>query len=226
MAIATAHEACGFVPDRGIQGRWWRRLSCWTWGHHVDNAAFRQAAGLSRRCRCGSAYLAEDGSETRVRHTLSCFFGHHTYERLTNRHEHHEYVCVHCGHPLLFHRDADPYTARARFAKKVRYLCGLFGHRVRHVAGRNGFAEYACGCGHTFLKPNAALAHVRHPLACVARGHYVRFVERRAGFAEYVCSTCGHPFCFADPDVLRRSRRGLPHAPMLSQSRPSGRFSP
>ena len=41
-------------------------------------------------------------------------------------------------------------------------------------------------------------------VACVARGHYVRFVEHRAGFAEYVCTTCGHPFCFADPGDGRR----------------------
>ncbi|HEX5109778.1 MAG TPA: hypothetical protein VFV95_15105 [Vicinamibacterales bacterium] len=203
MAFATAGDTCGLVSDRPVQGRLWQRLSCRTWGHHVDNASFRSAASRSRRCRCGAEYLAEDGTTTRVRHTLSCFLGHHTYERLTNRHEQHEYVCIRCGHPLLFHRDADPYGGRPLFAKKVRYLCGLLGHRVRRVASRNGFSEYACSCGHTFLKPDTGLAHVRHPLACVARGHYVRFVERRAGFAEYVCATCGHPFCFADPDERR-----------------------
>ncbi len=38
------------------------------------------------------------------------------------------------------------------FKKKVRYLCGLFGHRVRHVTTRDGYEEFACFCGHSFLK--------------------------------------------------------------------------
>jgi hypothetical protein len=75
------------------------------------------------------------------------------------------------------------------------------GHRVHEVAERNGCVEYACRCGHTFLKPVNGLTRVTHPLACVARGHFIRFVERRAGYAEYVCRTCGHPFCFAYPDT-------------------------
>ena len=61
-------------------------------------------------------------------------------------------MCVRCGHPLLFHEDVDPYTTRLTFQKKVRYLCGLFGHRVDTVATRDGFVEYACHCGHTFLR--------------------------------------------------------------------------
>lgn len=179
---------------------WWERLSCRLWGHRVHNAVFRQETIDGRRCRCGVPYLFENGSDTRVRHTLSCFLRHHTYERLTDRHAHHEYVCIRCGHPLLFRSDTDPYAARSQFRKKVRYLCGLFGHRVHTVAERNGCVEYACGCGHTFLKPVNGLARVTHPLACVTRGHLIHFVERRAGFAEYVCRTCGHPFCFAYPD--------------------------
>jgi DNA-directed RNA polymerase subunit RPC12/RpoP len=133
-----------------------------------------------------------------VRHTLSCFLGHHTYERLSNRHGHHEYVCVQCGHPLLFPADRDPYAAHARFGKKVRYRCGLFGHSQVHlVATRDGFQEYACVCGHTFLKAEAALTRITHPLVCILAGHFIRFVAHRRGYGEYVCRNCGHPFCFA-----------------------------
>lgn len=197
MQTAAAPHA-GLETDVSAR-HWWTSVSCRVWGHHVHNALFRRATAPGRRCRCGAGYLFEDGSPTRVRHTLSCFFRHHTYQRLTDRHGHHEYACIRCGHPLLFRADADPYDGRPLFAKKVRYLCGLFGHRVHTVTRRNGGVEYACGCGHTFLRPVNGLTRVTHPLACVARGHLVRFVERRAGFAEYVCRTCGHPFCFASP---------------------------
>jgi hypothetical protein len=178
------------------------KFACFLWGHHVDNHVFKQASGDGRRCRCGSAYLAEDRSITRVRHTLSCFLGKHDYEKLADRHGCHEYVCRQCGHPLLFDAARDPYAASPNFKKKVRYLCGLFGHRVRHVVTRDGLEEYACFCGHSFLKSveEAAPSHVdklRHPAICVMSGHFIRFLARRGGYAEYVCVNCGHPFCFA-----------------------------
>src|SRR5262245_57306925 len=189
-AALTAH------PTR--RWSWLDRISCALWGHHVDNHRFRASSTHhGRTCRCGAAYLPHDGSATRVRHTLSCFLGHHTYERLTDRDGHHEYVCVQCGHPLLFAADRDPYARATIFDKKVRYLCGLFGHRVREVTRRDGFVEYACGCGHTFLRSEADLEVVRHPAICVAAGHWIRFVTSRAGYTEYVCKHCGHPFCFA-----------------------------
>ena len=175
------------------------QLTCLLVGHAVDNRVFTAAASGDRRCACGSPYLAEDGRLTRVRHTLSCFLGHHTYQRLTGRDDYHEYVCVQCGHPLLFRADRDPYTAEAHLDKKVRYLCGLFGHRVERVATRNGMVEYACFCGHTFLRRRDDVTTVHHPMRCVLFGHWIRFVTSRAGFAEYVCVHCGHPFCFADP---------------------------
>ena len=109
------------------------KLWCIVLGHHVDNRAFKRESSHERTCRCGARYLREDRSLTRVRHTLSCFFGHHTYERLTVRDGHNEYVCVQCGHPLVFRDDHDPYRGQARFEKKVRYLCGLFCHRVEAV---------------------------------------------------------------------------------------------
>ena len=112
------------------------RLSCFVWGHHVDNHVFKQAQGDGRKCHCGADYLAEDGSLTHVRHTLSCFLGKHDYEKLADRDGCHEYVCTQCGHPLLFDAEHDPYAATPPFKKKVLYLCGLFGHRARHVTTR------------------------------------------------------------------------------------------
>lgn len=191
----------------------------------MDNAAFRIGASGDRRCRCGAEYLREDGSLTHVRHTLSCFLRHHTYTRMADRDGVDEYVCVRCGHPLVFTADADPFdcgttpprgttlkgrTTHRTFTKRVRYLCGLFGHRVAAVAGRDGFFEYACHCGHSFLKLQAGARTIRHPLVCFFRAHRVRFLTRRQGYAEYVCDDCGHPFCFADPrdpaEVAKRLR--------------------
>jgi hypothetical protein len=175
------------------------RLSCTIWGHHVDNHAFGERGHADRQCRCGEWYLRTDGSLTRVRHTLSCFLEHHTYVRMAHRDAHNEYICVQCGHPLLFAAPADPYASTGQFKKKVRYLCGLFGHRVHRVTSRHGFVEHACDCGHSFLKDERPRRVIRHPLVCVMAGHFVRFVSARAGYDEYVCRNCGHPFCFAQP---------------------------
>ena len=179
-----------------------RLMACWCalWGHQVDNRRFGTSEPKpSRHCACGSAYLVEDGSFTHVRHTLTCFFGHHTYTKLIDRADHREYVCVQCGHPLVFERHRDPYANSAIFNKKVRYLCGIFGHHVHVVGDRDGFREFACHCGHTFLKPlHHAQLHITHPPICVASGHRIRFVARRGGYAEFVCRDCGHPFCFAN----------------------------
>jgi hypothetical protein len=182
------------VPTRLT--RLWRRLSCAAFGHHVDNHAFR-TQGRARSCRCGAPYLRADGSLTRVRHTLSCFLGRHTYTALIDRDGCREYVCVQCGHPLLFANGQDPYRGRARFEKKVRYLCGLFGHRVRLVAKRDGWREFACHCGHSFLKGGGQNRIIRHPLVCVVLGHFIHYVTTRGGHDEFVCVNCGHPFCFA-----------------------------
>lgn len=174
------------------------RLSCWVWGHVVDNQVFQRTPGRVRRCRCGAEYLREDGAATHVRHTLLCFLRHHTYVRLADRDGVHEYVCVRCGHPLVFPAAADRFAARERFTKKVRYACGVFGHRVSAVTRRDGYVEYACHCGHSFLKPTAGEHTVRHPLICFFTAHRISFVGRRGGHAEYVCKDCGHPFCFAE----------------------------
>jgi DNA-directed RNA polymerase subunit RPC12/RpoP len=140
------------------------QLSCALWGHVVNNDVFRRMTGPRRRCRCGTSYLAEDGSLTHVRHTLSCFLQHHTYVRLADRDGVHEYVCVRCGHPLVFPAEHDRFAERDRFTKKVRYACGFFGHRVKAVATRDGFVEYACNCGHSFLRESGQEQTNRHPL--------------------------------------------------------------
>jgi hypothetical protein len=172
------------------------RLSCALWGHHVDNHVLAHSS-FDRRCRCGEVYLRRDGSITRVRHTLSCFLGRHTYRVLADRDGCREYVCVQCGHPLVYAHDDDPYAQSSVFRKRVRYLCGVFGHRVAAVSTRDGRVEYACHCGHSFLMERGGLQTIRHPLVCVVLGHFVRHVTARAGYDEFLCVNCGHPFCFA-----------------------------
>lgn len=185
-----------------VRSRGWRAglhaVTCALFGHRVDNREFAQAPGPERRCGCGEEYLPQDGGDTRVRHTLSCFFRRHTYVRSGTRQGHHEYMCVQCGHPVLFRVDRDPYARAERFGKKVRYLCNLFGHDVHTVCQRQGFTEYACDCGHTFLRPQPGLARVTHPPACTVAGHFVRFLEHRDGYAEFRCRNCGHTFGFAE----------------------------
>ena len=174
-------------------------LWCAIWGHAVDNRAFAREARCCTRCR--GPMLADDDASVRVGHTLSCFLRHHTYREVTRRHGHTEYACVRCGHPLLFESHADPYAGRPGFTKKVRYLCGLFGHRVHAVTQRDGGTEYACHCGHSFVHQPERRGLVRHPLSCVLLGHRITFVESRGGYSEYACRTCGHPFLFTTPHM-------------------------
>ena len=167
-------------------------LGCLLFGHAVDNHLF--AGQATRRCGCGERILSPRGDETRVRHTLSCFFGGHHYVPIGERDGHREYVCFPCGHPLLFREECDPYAGRTQFTKRVRYLCNLLGHRVHKVSDRGGHSEYACGCGHSFLIPARQAAVVWHPAVCVFAGHFVSFVGRRAGYEEFRCRNCGHTF--------------------------------
>ena len=178
-------------------------LICLIWGHAVDNRVFVEAG---RACtRCGKTCLRDDPTPVRIGHTLSCFLGHHTYEPVGARDGHMEYACLQCGHPLLFPHDADPYSRRERFEKRVRYLCGLLGHHVHRVGERNGGVEYACHCGHSFVHQPDRRSLVRHPMSCVLLGHWVSFVRPRADFSEYACVTCGHPFLFAQRRVRMAS---------------------
>ena len=174
------------------------RLLCGVWGHAVQNEVYERG---ERACtRCGRPMLRDDGRVVHVGHTLGCFFVKHTYERVADRHGHTEYACVRCGHPLLFAVGHDPYADRGIFDKRVRYLCGLFGHRVHPVTERDGGTEYACGCGHTFVHHPAERTLVRHPLRCVLLGRWIAFIERRGRFSEYACRACGHPFLFKSAD--------------------------
>ena len=182
----------GPAPRRRI----YPRLVCALFGHQVSNRVAAGERGTSPRCRCGADYLGENNTETRVSHTVSCFLRGHTYAKAVTRNGHHEYVCTLCGHPLLFKVDDALYGRKETFHKKVRYLCNLFGHRVHKVTERNGLTEYACHCGHSFLKRERGSAKITHPVVCLLAGHYVRFVERRGGYAEFLCRNCGHTFCF------------------------------
>ena len=178
------------------------RLFCLAWGHAVHNQSFLEDG---RACtRCGRALLGDDGTVVRIGHTLSCFLRHHTYERVVIRDGHTEYACVRCGHPLLFRSDLDPYAGGGIFKKKVRYLCGLFGHRVHAVTERGGGTEYACHCGHTFVHQPSRQEVVHHPISCVMLGHWVSFSEARGSWSEYACRTCGHPFLFKRPGQNRK----------------------
>lgn len=150
--------------------------------------------------RCHEPIL-ERGARTHVGHTLACFLRVHTYDLLAVRDGHREYVCVRCGHPLLFEKESDPYCFDGTFAKRVRYLCSLFGHATHFVTHRAGRDEYACACGHTFLvdnRPRATETRIHHPLTCFFHGHEIEWAADRGMLDEYVCVTCGHPFCFTD----------------------------
>ncbi len=176
------------------------RLHCILFGHHVNNRAFGENREAHRRCRCGEEFLREDRAVTRIAHVLSCFFLGHTYLKACERDCHHEYVCSRCGHPLLFKSEESPYARKGGFKKRVRYLCNLSGHSVHTVTERHGLVEYACFCGHSFLKAERHRARVTHTLVCFVAGHFVHFVERRNGYGEYLCRYCGHTFCFVVKD--------------------------
>ena len=196
--MSTAHVLGTWPLALGARGRWLHRASCALFGHAVDNRRF-QAEAPAKTCGCGEAILHEDARETRVRHTLSCFFGQHSYVLAGSRDGHNEYMCRQCGHPLLFASGVDPYSGSPRFRKKVRYLCNLFGHASHVVTRRAGMTEYACGCGHSFLREAPDLERVTHPPVCTLLGHFVRFVERRNGYSEHACRNCGHTFGFTSP---------------------------
>ena len=170
-------------------------VRCAVWGHKVHHTKI--AEDSSTHCvRCGAAILPQDHSVSRVAHTLRCFFGWHHYIPVATRAAHNEYVCERCGHPLLFEHAHDPYSKRDQFKKRVNYGCGLLGHRVHVVEAGFKTTEYACRCGHSFVKAETGLTLIRHPLACVLLGHFLTINQIRDQWVEYVCFRCGHPFCF------------------------------
>jgi hypothetical protein len=168
---------------------------CALLGHKVDHT--RIARNSCTPCaRCSAAILDRGPAASRVAHTLSCFFGWHHYVAIGKRAQHNEYICEKCGHPLLLESGSDPHSNHHKFKKKVDYVCGLLGHRVHVVKKGSTATEYACRCGHPFVKAQADLKIIRHPLKCVVLGHYVTVNDTRDAWAEYVCLRCGHPFCF------------------------------
>jgi hypothetical protein len=174
------------------------KLVCALFGHQVSNPEFARARGLAKHCRCGEAFLKKSGEETRISHTVSCFLFGHNYTRVGIRDGHWEYVCNQCGHPLLFEPGQTLYVKKRSFRKKVRYLCNLLGHRVHRVTERNNLTEYACSCGHSFIKSEKQSDFIKHPLICLFAGHYINHIESRNGYAEFLCRNCGHTFCFVE----------------------------
>lgn len=175
-----------------------RRLTCRVLGHRFLRRHSIDSSGIEKLCSCGASLLRVDGTAARVRHNLACFLGGHSYMKIGERAGHCEYVCVDCGHPLMFDRETSPYARRERFRKFVRHRCGWFGHVVHEVTERCGLTEYACHCGHSFLLQAKGLTSVRHPLRCMATGHRLRLLARRNGQLEFHCRDCGHPFCLAE----------------------------
>jgi hypothetical protein len=174
----------------------WKRIVCAAFGHDVDGISWDRNGACCRRCAAPFLFVTQ--SETRISHTVSCFLCGHTYHPIGFREGHNEYVCVRCGHPLLFIVARDTYREYLSFTKRVRYLCNLFGHKVHQVTTRHNRTEYACDCGHSFLKRQAGMATVKHPLTCLLVGHFVHFLEVRSGCVEFLCHKCGHTFCFKE----------------------------
>jgi len=183
--------------------RFFPKLRCLAFGHKISNATPAAQQIAPRKCPCGAPILDEDGRETRVSHTLSCFFFGHDYIKMGERDGHSEYVCEVCGHPLLVDSSRSPYTNRHAFRKKVRFLCIVKGHQLHTVVDRNGLTEYACHCGHSFLRPEHGRTNFRHPLICVYKGHFISFIMRRECYDEFRCRNCGHPFYFIAPESDR-----------------------
>jgi hypothetical protein len=162
----------------------------------MNNYRFRNAS-QSRMCECGQQILNRTGV-TRIRHIVSCFVNGHTYQHVMERNSHEEYMCTRCGHPLLLRRPALHRTRPSRrFRKKVRYLCNLFGHKVHPVTVRQSLFEYACFCGHTFVKRAEEGPKITHPVLCLVAGHYVEWIASRRNLSEFACKNCGHTFLVA-----------------------------
>ena len=88
----------------------WGRLTCAVVGHAVDNRRFARSSGgqalrVLRRAVPGDGRLPPRASATRSPASSATT----RYAPTETRHGHHEYICVRCGHPLLFEAGSDPY---------------------------------------------------------------------------------------------------------------------
>jgi len=197
MMTAAKQDAWAQSNWRGV----YRRMLCVAFGHEVSNIRFGSANLPEKHCLCGLPILREDGSYTRIGHIVSCFLSGHRYSATGIRDGHREYVCERCGHPLLFDQTRSEYARHEAFHKKVRYRCNLFGHRAHEVTRRDGLVEYACHCGHSFLRAPQQSTVLKHPIICLAAGHFIKFVSRRNRYSEFRCRNCGHTFCFVSTEA-------------------------
>ena len=168
------------------------QMTCVLFGHDMNNHRF-QKTWPKKFCDCGELILSN--RPTPIRHILSCFFGGHSYIFLGSRDHHDEYMCTRCGHPLLFSVEKNIFPEKQKFRKKARYLCNLFGHKVHPVTQRQSLWEYACFCGHSFLKKKRQVkTKITHPLRCFFAGHFVENIGDRSDCSEFLCTVCGHTF--------------------------------
>jgi DNA-directed RNA polymerase subunit RPC12/RpoP len=203
LSLDIPLASAGFArvgKERRTQKRVYRDLICPLFGHRPVSPGFENLPNTGNLCRCGSDILGEE-TETRLRHVPDCFLKGHTCMRLDNRDGHHEFVCSSCGHPILIEEERTKYSKLRSLHKKQRYLCSVFGHQVHKVVDREGMTEYACRCGHSFLKTQNDLGEVKHPMVCLFSGHFVTFLAHRGDYAEYLCRNCGHTFYFPGPTV-------------------------
>ena len=170
-------------------------IACTLLGHKVDHTRIAHDT-ITPCARCGAAILDRGSRVSRVAHTLSCFFGWHHYIAVGTRAAHNEYVCERCGHPLLFESSHDPYSNSGKFRKKVDYVCGLLGHRVHVVTTGPNTTEYACRCGHPFIKNAERSQSDSSPADLCLGWNFVTVNQTRGEWTEFVCLRCGHPFCF------------------------------
>lgn len=182
--------------EQNIIRRSYHAVICSLFGHRSGNLKFGSPQSGSKQCSCGLRILQENNAETRIRHVPSCFLLGHNFTKIGERNGHYEYGCRSCGHPLLIETARGSYTNVNSLHKRPRYVCGFFGHKVHKVIERNNFIEYACHCGHSFLKAQNDMIEVKHPIICLFAGHFVRFVGRRGNNPEYMCRNCGHTFYY------------------------------
>ena len=190
---------------RPVKAAWFRGgftshqvLMCKLFGHRPKSPGIGGPGEGANLCRCGADILQEEKSvETRLSHVPTCFLFGHTCIRVTNRSGHHEFVCRTCGHPLLFEEEKrTDYAPLRSLEKRQKYYCSLFGHRVHKVVERDEMTEYACRCGHSFLKKQSDLNEIKHPFVCLYTGHLVNFLTYQGEYAEYLCRNCGHTFYY------------------------------
>ena len=62
---------------------------------------------------------------------------------------------------------------------------------MHFVASRQGFHEYACDCGHSFLKAEPGRSEVKHPPVCLFAGHFLISPNAEATMTSICAATAG-----------------------------------